>query len=105
MTHLCNFTAKAISKVKDEQLSQRFRDTFFPDGKALRPGSLLRLPGLAAVLEAGLWNFYDGNFSQEMEDEVTDTDTVNRASFPKKKRFSNCNHSNISNVAAFCVFS
>ncbi|KAM9362194.1 glutathione hydrolase 7-like [Symphorus nematophorus] len=62
--------AEAVSKVKDEQLSQRFRDVFFPDGQALRPGSFLRMSRLAAVLEAGLSNFYDGNFSQEMEDEV-----------------------------------
>ncbi|XP_038551923.1 glutathione hydrolase 7-like isoform X1 [Micropterus salmoides] len=62
--------AEAISKVKGEQLSQRFRDTFFPDGQALLPGSFLRMPSLALVLEAGLLNFYDGNVSQEMEDEV-----------------------------------
>uniref|UniRef100_A0A8C4E405 Gamma-glutamyltransferase 7 n=1 Tax=Dicentrarchus labrax TaxID=13489 RepID=A0A8C4E405_DICLA len=62
--------AEAVSKVKGEQLSQRFRDMFFPDGKALRPGSFLKMPSLAGVLEAGLSNFYDGNFSQEMEDEV-----------------------------------
>ncbi|XP_027134719.1 glutathione hydrolase 7-like isoform X2 [Larimichthys crocea] len=62
--------AEAVSKVKDEQLSQRFRDTFFPDGQALRPGSFLRMPSLAGVLEAGLSNFYDGIFTQEMEDEL-----------------------------------
>ncbi|XP_070758985.1 glutathione hydrolase 7-like [Enoplosus armatus] len=62
--------AEAISKVKGEQLSQHFRDTFFPDGHALRPGSFLRMPGLAGVLEAGLSSFYDGNVSQEIEDEV-----------------------------------
>ncbi|XP_070708475.1 glutathione hydrolase 7-like [Pempheris klunzingeri] len=62
--------AEAVSKVKGEQLSQRFRDVFLPDGQALSPGLFLRMPGLAGVLEAGLSNFYDGNFSQEMEDEV-----------------------------------
>ncbi|XP_044076092.1 glutathione hydrolase 7-like isoform X2 [Siniperca chuatsi] len=62
--------SEAISRVKGEWLSQRFRDTFFPDGKALRPGSFLRMPSLAGVLEADLSNFYDGNFSQEIEDEV-----------------------------------
>ncbi len=77
VTHMCNSTAEAILKVKDEQLSQRFRDTFLPDGRALRPGSFLRLPGLAGVLEAGLWSFYDGNVSQEMEDEVNDIHTLN----------------------------
>ncbi|XP_042356737.1 glutathione hydrolase 7-like [Plectropomus leopardus] len=62
--------AEAMSKVKGEQRSQRFRDMFLPDGKALLPGSFLRMSGLAGVLEAGLLNFYDGNFSQEIEEEV-----------------------------------
>ncbi|XP_028261007.1 glutathione hydrolase 7-like [Parambassis ranga] len=60
----------AISKVKGEQLSQRFRDMFVPEGQALHPGSYVRMPGLAQVLRAGLFNFYHGNLSQEMEDEV-----------------------------------
>ncbi|KAG7229659.1 hypothetical protein INR49_012703, partial [Caranx melampygus] len=55
--------------VKDEQLPQRFRDMFFPGGRPLSPGSFLRMPTLAGVLEAGLSNFYDGNFSQEIVDE------------------------------------
>ncbi|KAM7423232.1 hypothetical protein PAMA_011000 [Pampus argenteus] len=62
--------AEAISKVKDEKLLQRFRTVFFPEGRALRPGSFLRMPSLAGVLEAGLSNFYNGNLSQEMEDVV-----------------------------------
>ncbi|XP_047439541.1 glutathione hydrolase 7-like [Mugil cephalus] len=60
----------AISKVKGEQLSQRFRDMFIPGGRALGPGSYVRMPGLAGVLEAGLNHFYHGNVSQEIEDEV-----------------------------------
>lgn len=56
--------------VKGEQLPQRFRDMFFPGGRPLHPGSFLRMPTLAGVLEAGLSNFYDGNFSQEIVDEV-----------------------------------
>lgn len=76
VTHLCSSTAEAISKVKDEQLPRRFRDVFFPDGQALRPGSFLRMASLAAVLEAGPSNFYEGNFSQEMEDEVKDVHAV-----------------------------
>ncbi|XP_071350810.1 glutathione hydrolase 7-like isoform X8 [Trachinotus anak] len=63
-------SAEAISKVKGEQLPQRIREVFFPGGRALRPGSFLRTPTLAGVLEAGLSNFYDGNFSQEIVDEV-----------------------------------
>ncbi|XP_056293328.1 glutathione hydrolase 7-like [Pseudoliparis swirei] len=62
--------AEAISKVKGERLSRRFRDMFLPGGRALLPGSFLRMSGLAGVLQAGLSNFYDGNFSREMEDEV-----------------------------------
>ncbi|XP_034068231.1 glutathione hydrolase 7-like [Gymnodraco acuticeps] len=62
--------AEAISKVKGQRVSQRFRDLFFPDGQALRPGSSLMMSSLAGVLEAGLSNFYDGNVSKEMEDEV-----------------------------------
>ncbi|XP_071350806.1 glutathione hydrolase 7-like isoform X4 [Trachinotus anak] len=62
--------SEAISKVKGEQLPQRIREVFFPGGRALRPGSFLRTPTLAGVLEAGLSNFYDGNFSQEIVDEV-----------------------------------
>ncbi|XP_054473509.1 glutathione hydrolase 7-like isoform X2 [Anoplopoma fimbria] len=62
--------AEAISKVKGEQLSQRFRDMFLPGGEALLPGSFLRMSSLARVLEAGLSNFYDGNISREIEDEV-----------------------------------
>ncbi|XP_056244417.1 glutathione hydrolase 7-like [Seriola aureovittata] len=62
--------AEAISKVKGEQLPQRFREMFFPGGQALLPGSFLRTPTLAGVLQADLSNFYDGNFSQEIVDEV-----------------------------------
>lgn len=70
VTHFCNFTAEAIMKVKGEQLPQRFRDTFLPEGHALLPGSFLRMSSLAGVLEAGLSSFYDGNVSQEIEEEV-----------------------------------
>ncbi|CAK6958369.1 glutathione hydrolase 7-like [Scomber scombrus] len=62
--------AEAILKVKGKKVMQRFRTVFLPEGRALRPGSFLRMPGLAGVLEAGLLNFYNGNLSQEMEDEV-----------------------------------
>ncbi|XP_008282204.1 gamma-glutamyltransferase 7-like [Stegastes partitus] len=60
----------AISKVKGDQLSQRFKDTFIPDDRVLSPGSYVQIPGLAGVLEAGLMSFYHGNLSQEIEDEV-----------------------------------
>ena len=70
MTRFCYSTAEAISKVKGQRVSQRFRDLFFPDGRALGPGSFLMMSSLAGVLEAGLSNFYDGNVSKEIEDEV-----------------------------------
>uniref|UniRef100_UPI003AAA5DD2 glutathione hydrolase 7-like n=1 Tax=Centroberyx gerrardi TaxID=166262 RepID=UPI003AAA5DD2 len=62
--------SEAISEVKGEKLPGRFRNMFFPGGRALLPGSFLRMPRLAGVLEADLSDFYNGNLSQEMEDEV-----------------------------------
>ncbi|XP_061916568.1 glutathione hydrolase 7-like isoform X1 [Entelurus aequoreus] len=62
--------ASAISNVKGDSLMGRFRATFFPDGRALRPGSFLRMPSVARLLQVGLSNFYSGNLSQEMEEEV-----------------------------------
>lgn len=70
VTHSLSSTADAIAKVKGEQLSQQFGNTFMPDGRPLSPGSLVKLPGLAGVLEAGLFNFYHGNLSREMVEEV-----------------------------------
>lgn len=65
-------TADAISKVSGEQQSQSFNNAFMPHGRPLSAGSYVRLPRLAGVLEAGLLNFYHGNLSQEIVDEVTD---------------------------------
>ncbi|XP_024864970.1 glutathione hydrolase 7 isoform X2 [Kryptolebias marmoratus] len=62
--------AAAISQVEGEQLVGRFRDLFIPNGQPLSPGSYLRMPGVAEVLQAGLFSFYHGNVSQELEDEV-----------------------------------
>ncbi|XP_061584303.1 glutathione hydrolase 7-like [Cololabis saira] len=62
--------ADAISKVKGERLQERFRNVFVPGGRALSPGSYVRMPGLAQVLQAGLHSFYHGELLQEMEDEV-----------------------------------
>lgn len=60
--------ADAISQV--DQPVGRFRELFLPNGQALSPGSYLRMPGVADVLQAGLFSFYHGNVSQELEDEV-----------------------------------
>ncbi|KAM3877950.1 glutathione hydrolase 7-like [Diretmus argenteus] len=62
--------AEAIMKVEGENLSGRFRSMFFPGSHALLPGSFLRMPNLAGVLQADLSHFYNGNLSQEMENEV-----------------------------------
>ncbi|KAM6927901.1 glutathione hydrolase 7-like [Xenentodon cancila] len=62
--------ADAISMVKGEQLQERFRNLFIPDGRALSPGSYVRIPGLAKVLEAGLYSFYHGKLLEEIKDEV-----------------------------------
>ncbi|KAM3622325.1 uncharacterized protein V6R79_023221 [Siganus canaliculatus] len=62
--------AEALLKIRGEELPQRFRDVFFPDGQPLHPGSFLKMPSLAGVLQSGLSNFYDGTFSREMEEEV-----------------------------------
>uniref|UniRef100_A0A8C6NWT2 Gamma-glutamyltransferase 7 n=1 Tax=Nothobranchius furzeri TaxID=105023 RepID=A0A8C6NWT2_NOTFU len=43
--------AVAISELEREALTERFRNLFIPGGKALSPGSHLRMPGVADVLE------------------------------------------------------
>ncbi|KAM9757937.1 glutathione hydrolase 7-like isoform 1-T1 [Menidia menidia] len=62
--------ADAISAIQGEKLLERFRDLFIPDGRALSPGSYIRMPGLAEALEAGLLNFYRGTLSEEIASEV-----------------------------------
>ncbi|XP_011473701.1 glutathione hydrolase 7 isoform X2 [Oryzias latipes] len=62
--------ADAVSKMEGTELPKHFRDVFLPEGRGLSPGSYVRMPELADVLEAGVWNFYSGTFSQEMENEV-----------------------------------
>ncbi|XP_036806542.1 glutathione hydrolase 7 isoform X7 [Oncorhynchus mykiss] len=62
--------AEAITKVKGQNMSLRFRDMFLPRGHALSPGSLMKTPSLAAVLEAGVSEFYNGTLTQEMASEV-----------------------------------
>ncbi|XP_029906664.1 glutathione hydrolase 7-like isoform X2 [Myripristis murdjan] len=62
--------AEAIVTVKDEKLSGHFRSMFFPGGRALLPGSFVKIPRLAEVMEAGLSDFYNGSLSQEIVDEV-----------------------------------
>uniref|UniRef100_A0A8C2UDW1 Glutathione hydrolase n=1 Tax=Coturnix japonica TaxID=93934 RepID=A0A8C2UDW1_COTJA len=67
-------TAKAASELKDLNYSDKFRETFLPDGQPLLPGMFVRRLDLAAVLELvgaeGTSAFYSGNLSQETIAEV-----------------------------------
>uniref|UniRef100_A0A8V0ZRD5 Glutathione hydrolase n=1 Tax=Gallus gallus TaxID=9031 RepID=A0A8V0ZRD5_CHICK len=66
--------AKAVSELKDLNYSDKFRETFLPDGQPLLPGMFVRRLDLAAVLELvgaeGASAFYSGNLSQEIISEV-----------------------------------
>ncbi|KAM6979709.1 glutathione hydrolase 7-like [Aplochiton taeniatus] len=62
--------ANASSRLMGQNVSRRFKDMFLPGGDALLPGSFLRMPHLAEVLEAGLSEFYSGNLSLEIANEV-----------------------------------
>ncbi|XP_062445363.1 glutathione hydrolase 7 [Rhea pennata] len=66
--------AKAVSELKDLNYSDKFRETFLPDGQPLLPGMFVRRPDLAAVLELvgaeGASAFYSGNLTQEIISEV-----------------------------------
>uniref|UniRef100_A0A8D2LQ96 Glutathione hydrolase n=1 Tax=Varanus komodoensis TaxID=61221 RepID=A0A8D2LQ96_VARKO len=54
--------------------SDKFRETFLPDGQPLLPGMFMRRPDLAALLEllgsGGVSAFYSGNVTQEIISEV-----------------------------------
>ncbi|XP_028266714.1 glutathione hydrolase 7 [Parambassis ranga] len=62
--------AEALAKVKDQNMSEAFRDLFLPNGQAPLSGLFTRRPDLAAVLDAvavkGISEFYSGNLAQEM---------------------------------------
>ncbi|NXX39926.1 GGT7 hydrolase, partial [Tricholaema leucomelas] len=66
--------AKAISELKDLNHSERFRETFLPGGQPLLPGTFVRRPDLAALLQLlgaeGASAFYSGNLTQEIISEV-----------------------------------
>ncbi|XP_068768661.1 glutathione hydrolase 7 isoform X2 [Struthio camelus] len=66
--------AKAVSELKDLNYSDKFRDTFLPDGQPLLPGMFVRRLDLAATLELvgteGASAFYSGNLTQEVVSEV-----------------------------------
>ncbi|XP_076023336.1 glutathione hydrolase 7 [Genypterus blacodes] len=62
--------ADALDKVKDQNMSDTFRDLFLPNGHRPLPGLFTRRIDLAAILDAvaanGISEFYDGNLTQEM---------------------------------------
>lgn len=68
-------TAKAIGELKELNHSERFRETFLPGGQPLLPGTLVRRPDLAALLQLlgaeGASAFYSGNLTQEIISEVS----------------------------------
>ncbi|KAM7404838.1 hypothetical protein PAMP_012149 [Pampus punctatissimus] len=62
--------ADALTNVKDQNISDAFRDLFFPNGQAPLSGLFSRRLDLAAILDAvaakGISEFYNGNLTQEM---------------------------------------
>ncbi|KAM9856239.1 glutathione hydrolase 7 isoform 1-T3 [Aulostomus maculatus] len=62
--------AEALAKVKDQNISDAFRDLFLPNGQAPLPGLFSRRLDLATILDAvaakGISEFYSGNLTQEM---------------------------------------
>lgn len=72
--------AEALAKVKDQNMSETFRDLFLPNGQAPPSGLLARRLDLAAILDAvavkGISEFYSGNLTQEMAAAVRARDGV-----------------------------
>lgn len=66
--------ADALSHIKLENVSEAFRDLFFPDGRPPLPGLFMTRQDLAAILDRvaanGISEFYDGNLTQEMASTV-----------------------------------
>ncbi|XP_077369620.1 glutathione hydrolase 7 [Festucalex cinctus] len=62
--------AEALANVKDQNISDAFRDLFLPNGRAPLSGLLSRRLDLANLLDAiadkGISEFYSGNLTQEI---------------------------------------
>nr|XP_020463810.1 gamma-glutamyltransferase 7-like [Monopterus albus]XP_020463811.1 gamma-glutamyltransferase 7-like [Monopterus albus]XP_020463812.1 gamma-glutamyltransferase 7-like [Monopterus albus] len=62
--------ADALAKVKDQNMSDAFRNLFLPKGQAPLSGLFTRRLDLASILDAiavkGISEFYSGNLTQEM---------------------------------------
>ncbi|XP_066869363.1 glutathione hydrolase 7 isoform X1 [Kogia breviceps] len=89
--------AQALAEQPPPNASERFRETFLPSGHPPLPGSLLRRPDLAAVLDVlgtyGPAAFYaGGNLTLEMVAENLSTPALHQPSFqqaiPEKEPFS-----------------
>lgn len=68
-------TAKAVTELKELNYSDRFRETFLPEGQPLLAGMLMKRPDLANTLDLvgaeGASAFYSGNLTQEIISEVS----------------------------------
>ncbi|KAI4882841.1 hypothetical protein NFI96_023501 [Prochilodus magdalenae] len=66
--------ADALSKMKDRNVSEAFRELFLPDGQPPLSGLFTKRLDLAAILDRvaanGISEFYSGNLSQEMASAV-----------------------------------
>ncbi|XP_016315772.1 gamma-glutamyltransferase 7-like, partial [Sinocyclocheilus anshuiensis] len=66
--------ADALSEVKEQNVSDAFRDLFLPNGQAPLAGLFTKRLDLAAVLDRiaanGVSEFYSGNLTQEITSEV-----------------------------------
>lgn len=62
--------AEALAKLKEQNMTDAFRDLFLPNGQAPLPGLFTRRLDLAAILDEvadnGISQFYSGNLAQEM---------------------------------------
>ncbi|MBN3311438.1 GGT7 hydrolase, partial [Atractosteus spatula] len=67
--------ADALSKVKDQNMSDSFREIFVNQGQPVLPGLFMRRLDLAAILDLiaanGISEFYNSNLTQEIVAEAT----------------------------------
>ncbi|MGH0171313.1 UNVERIFIED_CONTAM: hypothetical protein FKN15_061264 [Acipenser sinensis] len=67
--------AEAVSKMKEQNVSDSFREIFMPEGQRVLPGLLMRRLDLADILDSvgteGVAAFYSSNLTQEMVAEAS----------------------------------
>ncbi|KAK6479406.1 glutathione hydrolase 7-like isoform X1 [Huso huso] len=80
--------AEAVSKMKEQNVSDSFREIFMPEGQRVLPGLLMRRLDLADILDSvgteGVAAFYSSNLTQEM---VAEASTVLRDPLTLPVRF------------------